>query len=83
VADDGEKLGPGVGLLEGPLEPSYGIALGNGNKKSVGLTGGIFFAFRKFTNTDPQTGTIHCSFVLIPQQPIKKLPLPFSSVARY
>jgi hypothetical protein len=26
------------------LEPSYGIALGNGNKKSVGLTGGIFFA---------------------------------------
>jgi hypothetical protein len=26
------------------LEPSYGIALGNGNNKSVGLTGGIFFA---------------------------------------
>jgi hypothetical protein len=26
------------------LEPSYGIALNNGNKKSVGLTGGIFFA---------------------------------------
>jgi hypothetical protein len=26
------------------LEPSYGIAPGNGNKKSVGLTGGIFFA---------------------------------------
>jgi hypothetical protein len=26
------------------LEPSYGIALGNGNKKSVGLTGGVFFA---------------------------------------
>jgi hypothetical protein len=26
------------------LEPSYGIALGNGNKKSVALTGGIFFA---------------------------------------
>jgi hypothetical protein len=26
------------------LEPSYGIALGNGNQKSVGLTGGIFFA---------------------------------------
>jgi len=26
------------------LEPSYGIALSNGSKKSVGLTGGIFFA---------------------------------------
>ena len=26
------------------LEPSYAIALGNGNGKSVGLTGGIFFA---------------------------------------
>ena len=26
------------------LEPSYGVALGDGNKKSVGLTGGIFFA---------------------------------------
>jgi len=26
------------------LEPSYGIALGKGDKKSVGLTGGIFFA---------------------------------------
>jgi hypothetical protein len=26
------------------LEPSYGISLGYGNKKSVGLTGGIFFA---------------------------------------
>lgn len=25
------------------LEPSYGIALSNGSKKSVGLTGGIFF----------------------------------------
>ena len=26
------------------LEPSYGIALGDGSKKSMGLTGGIFFA---------------------------------------
>jgi len=26
------------------LEPSYGIALGNGNKKSAALTAGIFFA---------------------------------------
>jgi hypothetical protein len=26
------------------LEPSYGIALGNGNKKSAALTGGLFFA---------------------------------------
>ena len=26
------------------LEPSYGIALGNGNKKSVGVTGGLFLA---------------------------------------
>ncbi len=26
------------------LEPSYGVALGNGNEKSVGLTGGVFFA---------------------------------------
>jgi hypothetical protein len=26
------------------LEPSYGLTFGNGNKKSVSLTGGIFFA---------------------------------------
>jgi hypothetical protein len=26
------------------LAPSYGLTLGNGNKKSVALTGGIFFA---------------------------------------
>jgi hypothetical protein len=26
------------------LEPSYGVALGNGNNKSVALTAGIFFA---------------------------------------
>ncbi|MGO9993348.1 MAG: hypothetical protein ACLPTF_12655 [Steroidobacteraceae bacterium] len=26
------------------LEPSYGVALGNGDKKSVALTAGIFFA---------------------------------------
>ena len=26
------------------LEPSYGVALGNGNKKSVALTAGLFFA---------------------------------------
>jgi hypothetical protein len=26
------------------LEPSFGVASGNGNQKSVGLTGGIFFA---------------------------------------
>jgi hypothetical protein len=27
------------------LEPSYGISFGNGNKKSAGLTAGLFFAF--------------------------------------
>lgn len=26
------------------LGPSYGITFGNGNKKSVALTGGLFFA---------------------------------------
>lgn len=26
------------------LEPSYGLTFGNGNKKSVALTGGVFFA---------------------------------------
>jgi hypothetical protein len=26
------------------LEPSYGVALGNGNKKSVALTAGLFLA---------------------------------------
>jgi hypothetical protein len=26
------------------LEPSYGVALGNGNKKSAALTAGLFFA---------------------------------------
>jgi len=26
------------------LEPSYGVALGNGNNKSVALTAGLFFA---------------------------------------
>jgi hypothetical protein len=26
------------------LEPSYGLALGNGNKKSVALNAGLFFA---------------------------------------
>jgi hypothetical protein len=26
------------------LEPSYGITLGTGNKKSVSLTGGLFLA---------------------------------------